>query len=77
MSIYEQRALEYVERYGIITYKLKGKYIIYNQNYNNKECIGGKWKLNPCTYQRTVDLDTLEVTSKKLQRLQKNGWDNV
>ena len=51
--------------------------MIYNQNRRNKEFIGGKWVENPCTYQRTINLDNGEESSKRLQRLQKNGWDNV
>jgi hypothetical protein len=74
---YEQKALEYAEHYGILTYSIKGNLMIYNQNYNNNEFIGGKWTKNPCTYQRTINLDTGEESSKRLQRLQKNGWDNV
>lgn len=75
-EIYKQRALEYAEKYGIITYKVIGNKMIYNVNFYNSEFIG-KWVRKPCTMQRTVNLDTMEVTSKQLQRLQKNGWDNV
>lgn len=74
---YTSKALLYAESYGIVSYKVKGNLLIYNQNYSNKECIGGSWVENPCTYQRTVDLDSGEVITKKLQRLQKDGWDNV
>lgn len=76
-DLYAQRALEYSERYGIVTYKVVNNKMSFNQNYNNSECIGGVWKRNPCTYRRTVNLDTLEVKTEKLQRLQKNGWDNI
>lgn len=76
-DLYAQRALEYSEHYGIVTYKVVNNKMTYNQNYNNSECIGGVWKRNPCTYRRTVNLDTLEVKTEKLQRLQRNGWDNV
>lgn len=75
-DLYAQRALEYSEHYGIVTYKVVNNKMTYNQNYNNSECIG-VWKRNPCTYRRTVNLDTLEVKTEKLQRLQRNGWDNV
>lgn len=75
-DIYEEKALQYSERYGITTYKVIGNKMIQNQNYYNNEFIG-KWIKKPCTYQRTVNLDTMETTSKKLQRLQKNGWNNV
>jgi RimJ/RimL family protein N-acetyltransferase len=76
-ELYNEKAIKYAERYGIVTYRLKGKYLIYNQNYKNTEFIDGKWRDNHCTYQRTVDLETLQETSKKLERLQRNGWDNV
>ncbi len=74
---YTNKALQYAERYGIITYKVKGKYMIYNQNYSNSEFMGGKWVSKPCTYQTVVDLETGNESRNKLQRLQKNGWDNV
>lgn len=73
---YEKLASIYAEKFGIVSYRVKGKYMIYNQNYNNSEYLG-KWVRNPCTYQRKVNLDTGEVESKKLQRVQKDGWYNV
>lgn len=39
---YEQKALEYAEHYGILTYRIKGSFMIYNQNRRNKEFLGGK-----------------------------------
>ena len=75
-EIYKQRALEYAEKYGIITYKVIGNKMIYNVNFYNSEFIG-KGVRKPCTVQIAVNLDTMEVTSKQLKRLQKNGWDNV
>ena len=75
-EVYEQRALEYAEKYGVVTYKVVGNKMIYNVNFYNSEFIG-KWVRKPCTVQRAVNLDTMEVTSKQLKRLQKNGWDNV
>lgn len=76
-DLYAQRALEYSEHYGIVTYKVVNNKMTFNQNYNNSEFIGGAWRRNPSTYRRTVNLDTFEVKTEKLQRLQKNGWDNV
>lgn len=76
-DLYAQRALEYSEHYGIVTYKVVNNKMTFNQNYNNSEFIGGAWRKNPSTYRRTVNLDTFEVKTEKLQRLQKNGWDNV
>ena len=74
---YEFLARQYAEKFGIVTYKVKGNLLIYNQNYSNVEFIGGRYVSNPCTYQRTINLDTNEVSSVRLQRLNKNGWDNV
>lgn len=74
---YNNKALGYAEHYGILTYRIKDNLMIYNQNYNNTEFVGNKWVKNPCTYQRTINLDTGEETSKKLHRLQKDGWNNV
>lgn len=76
-DFYDSKALRYAEHYGILTYKVKNNIMIYNQNYYNKEFINGKWIENPCTYQRTIDLDDGLEKSKRLQRLQKDGWDNV
>lgn len=73
---YDEIALAYAEKYDIILYKVKGRYMIYNQNYYNSEFIG-KCIRKSCTYQRTVTLDTMEVTSWQLQRMNKDGWNNV
>lgn len=73
---YEDLALQYAEKYGIISYKVKGKFMIYNQNYYNGEYLG-KWVRKPCTYQRKVNLETGETVTKKLGRLVKDGWNNV
>lgn len=37
---YEKLALVYVKNYGIVSYKVKGKYLIYNQNYNISSYLG-------------------------------------
>lgn len=74
---YEAKALAHAERYGILEYRVKKNIMIYNQNYKNTEYINGKWRDTPCTYQRIVNLDTGEISTKKLQRLQKDGWHNV
>ena len=73
---YNDLAREHAERFGIVDYRVKGRYMIYNQNYHNKEFIG-KWVSKPCTYQRRVNLDTMEIETVKLKRLQKDGWANV
>ena len=76
-DFYHYKATMYVEKYGIVSYKIIDKHIVYNQNYYNKEFIKGKWINRPCTYQRIVDLDTGKTESKQLKRLQKDGWNNV
>lgn len=63
---YINKALKYAEYYGIITYRVKGSFMIYNQNRRNKEFIGGKWTENPCTYQIRVNLDTMQTEALKL-----------
>ena len=74
---YDELALKHAEHYGIVKYRVKGKYMIYNQNYHNKEFICGKWTMKPCTYQRIVDLDTEDIKTVQLKRLQSDGWENV
>lgn len=74
---YEQLAIEYAEKYGIISYRIIGNKMKFNQNYYNKEFIKGKWRNNPCTYQRVLDLDTMQLNTIKLKRLQKDGWNNI
>lgn len=74
---YELLARQYAEKYGIVTYKVSSNCMIYNQNYKNTEYNGKRYVSKPCTYRRTVNLDTGVTTTEKLQRLVKNGWDNV
>lgn len=74
---YTHKATEYAEKYGIVTYKVVGKYMIFYQNYANKEYVNGKWIDKACTFKRTIDLDILKVESVQLKRVQKQGWDNV
>lgn len=76
-EFYEKRARRYAEYYGIITYKVRGNLMIFNQNYNQNEVNGGTWVEKPVTYRREVELYTYNVRSTKLDRLQRNGWDNV
>lgn len=76
-NYYESKALIYAEEYGIISYKVKDNIMIYNQNYSEDEFIRGKWTSKPCTYQRLLNLDSGNTDTRKLQRLQKDGWDNV
>lgn len=64
-EVYEQRGLEYVEKYGVITYKVIGNKMIYNSEFSSKQVR------KPCTMQRIVNLDTMGVKSKQLHRFQK------
>lgn len=70
-------ALSYAETYGIVEYKVVGRYMIYYQNYNDKEFRAGGWRSKTYTMKRTVDLDNMKTTSEKLNRLNKIGWVNV
>lgn len=76
-EFYEKRARRYAEYYGIINYKVRGNIMIFNQNYGQKEVASGTWVGKPVTYRREVELYTYNVRSTKLDRLQRNGWDNV
>lgn len=78
-SSYQEKAQIYAESYGIITYHLEGNKMIYYQNYREPQYnhIKGKWEDNPTTYKRIVNLDTYDNSTEKLQRLNKEGWDNV
>ena len=73
---YNQIALMYAQQFGILDYKVKGKYMIFNQNYINREFVG-TWISKPCTYQRKVNLDTLKTETIKLKRTNRNGWNNT
>lgn len=67
MIDYMSLATRYAEKYGIITFRV-------NVTLSTQ---GGKWVSKPYTVQRTVNLDTRKVSSVRLQRLQKNDWDNA
>ena len=68
---YELKAQFYAEKWGILSYRVKGNLMIYNQNYR-EDCFG-----NYATFQRIVNLDTNTTTTKKLQKRFKDGWNNV
>lgn len=74
---YKLLADAYAEQYGIIKYRIKGKYMIYNQNYKNREFLNGKWVYNPTTYQRKVNLETGNTETTRLKRVVADGWLNV
>ena len=68
---YEVMAAQWAEKYGIVDYKVKGKYMIYNVSYPAT-------MFEPrYTMQRQVDLTTMRtVVNKKLQRYDKKGEVN-
>lgn len=69
-NIYEQRALEYAERYGIIDYKVQNNLMIYKVSYP-------AYLSQPhYTVKRTVNLDTGEVKSEMMKRYSKEGEHN-
>lgn len=72
VDYYNQCALEYSEHYGILEYRVKGKYMIYNVSRN-------AYLSNPkYTVQFKVDLDSMEVVSRKrLKRFDKKALVNI
>ena len=68
---YEDIALMYAERYGIITYRVVGGKMIFNKTY--KAYLGQP----TYTVQHTIDLNTGQETTKRLSRVMKDGYDNV
>lgn len=69
-SIYEDKALLYCEKYGIIEYRVKKNLLIYNVSYPAYLC-------NPhYTIQHTINLDTMQHTSKQLARYDAKGVYN-
>lgn len=68
---YEDRATMYAERYGIVVYRVKGKYMIYNKSYSEYLC-------NPrYTVQHKIDLDTGKDETRVLKKFDKKGYLNV
>jgi len=69
---YRELASCWAVRYGIIDYKVKGHYMIYNKSYS------GTVYEPHYTIQHTVDLSTMqELPTKKLKRFDKNGYNNT
>ena len=68
---YEEKALQFVERFGIVQYKVKGHFLIYNQSYPATVYEPHR------TYQHTVDLDTMKDTVKQLKRFDAKGYYNT
>lgn len=71
-EVYNDRAREWAEKYGIVDYKVSNYLMIYNKSYN---AIG----YQPAyTIQHTVDLRTMtELPTKRLKRLDRKGFINV
>lgn len=70
MSIYEQRAVQWCERYGIVEYKLNKNLLVYNVSY--PAYLG-----NPhYTIKHTVNLDTMQETTQQLKRYDPKGVYN-
>lgn len=64
------KAITFAEKYGIVKYKVQGKKMIYNVSY---PAYGG----NPhYTIQHTVDLETMQETTKQLKRYDSSGAVN-
>ena len=75
---YKARAEKWAEKYGIITYKVKGGFMVYHQNYVEDVRVANRYEKRPVTYKRVVNLEEMKtVENILLSRLQKDGWDNV
>lgn len=70
MSIYEQRAIQWCERYGIVEYKLKKNLLIYNVSY--PAYLGN----SHYTIKHIVNLDTMQETTQQLKRYDPKGAYN-
>ena len=71
MQNYEAKAAMFAERYGIVVYKVKGKYMIYNKSYS-------AYLNNPrYTVQHKIDLDTGKDETKVLKKFDKKGYLNI
>ena len=69
--IIEQAATAWAEQYGIIEYRVNGKYMIYNVSYPAAGCEPRR------TYQFKVDLEIGKtVESKQLKRYDPKGAYN-
>lgn len=70
MSIYEQRAIQWCERYGIVEYKLNKNLLVYNVSY--PAYLGSPHY----TIKHTVNLDTMQETTQQLKRYDPKGVYN-
>lgn len=76
MSDYELKAQRFAERYGIVDYDVVRNTMVYYDNHRGKEYVGGVLKFVSYTMKRTVNLDTGDIVSIRLKRLNKRGWNN-
>lgn len=68
--LYEQRAQEYVEKYGIINYRIEKTFLVFNVSY--PQYLG-----NPrYTIQHRVNLETMQETTHQLKRYDPKGAYN-
>lgn len=69
-NLYTKTAINIAETYGIVKYKISGKYFIWNVSFpaylNNKRY----------TVQHIIDMDTMEEQTKTLKRYDKDGEYN-
>lgn len=68
---YEDKAIEYCEKYGIIQYKISNGTLVYYANY--PAYLGSKKR----TYKVTVDLDNMEEKRVELKRYNPEGNYNM
>lgn len=64
-TYYDAKALSFAEHYGIILYKVEGRFMIYNVSYPPYLTNRGY------TIQHTVNLDTMQETTVMLSRFLK------
>lgn len=70
MTVYEQRALQWCEQYGVVEYKLNKNVLEYNVSY--PAYLG-----NPhYSIKHIVNLDTMQETAKQLKRYDPKGVYN-
>lgn len=67
----ENRAIEYIEKYGIIDYTIKGNKLIYYVDH--LDYVGQKI---PTTYKAVVNLKTMQETRIRLKKHNKRGAIN-
>lgn len=67
----ENKAIEYVEKYGIIDYMIKGNKLIYYTDH--RDYVGQKI---PTTYKAVVNLKTMKETRIRLKKHNKRGLYN-